>query len=176
MANIGFDHRGWIKHLGIAKEAISDKRVKGIIQDEVIKTYHLAIEETPQYSGYLASNLRIQVNGIGGGVATDLQEAHENWHELGKEYGGIKEKGDEYAIGVASVYNRWFNDYDTNPTFGVDDTISIRYLAPHWRIAEVGVKLREINKPGKALARAKANIHHDKRIVFSRYIRSGVKI
>ena len=164
------------KQLGIAKSKLSDKRIKGVIQDEVIKAYHAAIEETPQYSGYLASNLRIEVNGIHGGVATELRDAHENWIQLGAEYGKIKSKGDEYAIGIASVYNRWFNNFENDATFSMGDTVTIKYVeAPHWRTAEAGVKLRDVNAPGKALARAEASIKKNQRgWLFGS--RSGVKI
>jgi len=160
MANFSFDMPGLMRHLRIAKSKISDKRVKEVLREEVINAYTVAAYETPQYSGYLVSNLRIQVNGIGDGVATDLEEAHNNWHELGKSYGGIKQKGDEYAIGIASTYNRWFNNFATDPAFSMSDRVEIKYInAPHWRTAEAGVKLRDVNAPGRALATAKEKIH-----------------
>lgn len=176
MSNFHFNMPALLKQIGTAKDFIRDEKVKGILQDEIIKAYHSGIEETPQYSGYLASNLRIQVNGIGDGPAFDLLDDHEKWHELGKEFGGIKSKGDDYAIGIASTYNRWFNNFDKDSTFSISDTVTIKYLAPYWRTAEAGVKLRDVNKPGKALARAKAGIKNDRRNKFFRNLRSGEKI
>ena len=160
MSQIHFDTAGWMQHLGIAKAKISDKRIKKVLKSQAIKAYHAVAEETPQYSGYLVSNLRIQVNGSGEGVATDLAEDHENWRSLAGDYGAVKQKGDEYAIGIAATYNRWFNNFDTNPAFSMGDTVTIRYIVPpeYWRMVEVGLKLRDVNKPGHALARAKASI------------------
>lgn len=151
-----------MRQLNIAKTKISDKNIKRVLKEEVIRAYNVVAENTPQYSGYLVSNLRVQVDGIGLGVAPDLQKEHDEWRQTGKTY-GAKSKGDQHAIDIAAAYNGWFNSFDTDPAWSMKQTVTITYLTDYWRTAEVGVKLRDVNKPGKALAMGKAAIRWNRR-------------
>ncbi len=151
---IEMDLRRFLSQVGVRKKKISPQEIMPVVKDAIIIAYHYTVENTPQYSGYLASNLRLGFNGNYGEVALDLYEAHENWRKLDREW-EVKEKGDEYAMGIASSYNSWFNDVQfTRYT----DKVGLKYRAPHWRVAEEGTKLREVNKPGKALATAETRM------------------
>jgi len=136
-----------LKKLQVASDKMIPTAVK-ILSDEVIKTYHVTLEETPQYSGYLVSNLRILINGKGAQTAPDLLDAHMNYRSLGELE--IKQKGDDYAMGIASSYNRGAHGNNLHG-LALTDTIGIAYKATYWEMAEDGVKLRDVNKPGRAL-------------------------
>lgn len=169
MAKIGLSNIKLQKFLGVQKKRISSERIVEVLREAAIEIYHDVIEETPQYSGYLASNLRIGADGKLPEVALDLFEAHEKWRTIYEP----KSKGDDYAIGVASVYNRGFNT--TKMT--LRSKVTIRYFAPHWRIAEKGVALRSVNKPGHALARAEVKFANKFSVGWTqRYVPSGVYI
>lgn len=157
------------KWMGVRKKRLNDPRIIEVLREAAIEMYHDIIEETPQYSGFLASNLRIGVNGDLPPAALDLYEQHVNWRDIQEP----KSKGDDYAIGIAASYNRGFN----TASMKIEDKVTIRYLAPHWRIAENGTKLRDVNGEGRAMARAQARFKGDFSTTFhQRYAPKGVFI
>ncbi len=160
MAGFHMNMPSLMRKINANKKLISDKNIKRVLKEETIRAYNVIAENTPQYSGYLVSNLRVQVDGRGGGHANDLKDAHDNWNKLAGDYGAVKRKGDQHAIDIASSYNGWFNTFDTNPSWSMDQTITIKYLSDYWRTAEVGVNLRDVNKPGKAIAKGRAVIRN----------------
>jgi hypothetical protein len=135
------------KAVGIGKHALSDAALTPILKDATVKVYHSIIYGTPQYSGYLASNLRVEVKGKGGeGVATELADAHANW----KDIKDPKKKGDDHAIGIAASYNRWFNDHQLT----ISDKIVIRFVVPTYGATSGTMKLRDVNQPAIVMAKA----------------------
>lgn len=134
------------KFLDVQKRRISEEKIVDVLREAAVEIYHDVIEHTPQYSGYLASNLRIGVDGNLPEHALDLYEAHEKWRSLSEP----KSKGDDYAIGIAASYNRGFNTVKMD----IRSKVTIKYLASHWRVAEKGVALRNVNKPGHSMAMA----------------------
>lgn len=157
------------KFLGVQKKRISEEKIVEVLREAAIEIYHDVIENTPQYSGYLASNLRIGVDGNLPEPALDLYEAHEKWRSISEP----KSKGDDYAIGIAAAYNRGFN----TAKMDIRSKVTIRYLASHWRVAEKGVALRNVNKPGQSMARAEAKFSEKFRVGWTqRYAPKGVFI
>lgn len=166
---IYFNDVNLAKWTAVTKKRINDPNIIEILREAAVEMYHDIIEETPQYSGYLVSNLRIGVNGVLPPVALDLYEQHMNWRQIREP----KAKGDDYAIGVAAAYNRNFNTVPMK----IDDTVTIRYLAPYWRVAESGTNLRDVNGEGRAMARAEARFKGKFRITWNQgYVPKGVFI
>jgi len=135
------------KKLRLSGKMLEEKAID-VIVDEVIKTYKVTLAATPQYSGYLASNLRIFVNGQSAPVANELYADHQNWSKLSN----VKQKGDPAAMEIASSYNRGFFN-SARPGLTMQSTVGVGYLSGYWRPVEAGVNLRDVNGSGKALAK-----------------------
>ena len=138
------------KWMGVVKKRSSDEYLGEILREAAIEMYMEIADNTPQYSGYLVSNLRVGVDGDHAPHATDLLDSHNNWKSLGEF--DIKQKGDDYAIGIAATYNRGFNAAKIRK----ESIVSVMFRAPHWFLVEQGTSLRDVNRPGHMIETTKA--------------------
>lgn len=123
------------------------RRFRGV----AIEFYKAALKETPQYSGHMASNLRIT---YGGQTAGPVDKFYRGYGVQFDKTFKPKSKGHPAAMSAADDANRWINgivpDIKQTYTFGYVGEPDEAYYSG----IEQGNNLRDVNAPGYALARA----------------------
>lgn len=135
-------------------ERYGDERIGKALKANIISAYNFALEETPQWSGHMAVNLTIEVDGH----STDGADIKpENWRTLLKD-GGVSQRGNTIYTGMGRDRNSWVDSYP----FTIETQASIYYTNEptdsYYEQVEGGENLRDVNQPGHALARAEAYV------------------
>jgi len=138
------------------KREYSDERIGNYIKGAVISAYNFALEETPQWSGHMAANLTITVDGK---AAPGINLKDDVWQKRFRDAGDqevLPDKGSDNGTGPGRARNSWVNA----APFTITTMASLSYINEpsenYYAEVEAGNNLRLLNRPGQALARAEA--------------------
>jgi hypothetical protein len=146
--SIGLDTLKMNKLINQKLASISEVRIGKRLRGFAIAAYQHAVERVPQYSGHMASNLRISINGAPVEYTEDM--FNENFREA---YGGLSyQAGDKAAIDKANEKNQHVNSHYPS----MYDTYTIKYAegaqTAYFESVELAtVNLRTPNMPSNAI-------------------------
>lgn len=134
----------------------SDEELGKIVRGIGIRAYRDVARETPQWSGHMAANVTITVDG----------KAAPGTMEMLREFSkddDPKRKGDEEARGISDHRNSWINSHPFTKRSKISIGYSAEPLKSYYAQVEAGLStskegLRSVNRPGQALARALAKV------------------
>ncbi len=148
---------------GITKN-ISDEVIGNVLLDAATSVYKEAVKETPQWSGYMASNLTISVDGEDKPGSSALKAEYK-----GSKQKPIYKKGSSTAVEIANSRNMWVN---THEGANMNSVIELYYANPQPYYAAVENYpqdfLREVNLPGKTIYRASKMLPSYGRLTWTR--------
>jgi hypothetical protein len=135
-------------------ERYGDERIGKALKANIISAYNFALEETPQWSGHMAVNLTIEVDGQskpGEDITTG------DWR-IPLDEGTVSYKGNGEFTDLGRERNSWVDSYP----FTIETQASLSYVneptESYYAKVEAGENLRDVNQPGHVLARAEAYV------------------
>ena len=133
----------FIRDLTAMQRQISPKSLGKVVRGTVINLFKDIVKETPQWSGAATKAWTIVLTGEAGPVISPS----------GRMASKVPEhsKGDPTAVETCYSRNRWVNGKDVEFLKGC----SIVNSQPYIELLEEGAKLRDLNKPGRMVERAK---------------------
>lgn len=151
MINLNLDYLN--RFLATKREKLNPERLAARFRGVVIETYMSAVKEVPQFSGHMASNLRISVNG------SAVTPSNEMFNPGPWQGFRAYQKGSSEAIAIANSHNSWINSRQA----ALSDVYELKYAdgaeSEYFDSIESGSgKLRDVNRPSMAILRAGARI------------------